>query len=105
MRRPIGPALRLLLASSLLAVGVAAAAAAHPSGSGTWVGRFWPGPSPDGSMPLPQVGMGAWFVLLGVSGGPCGSSHKQQQLPAQLPPHMCARTFPHTRSLALAPFA
>jgi hypothetical protein len=55
MRRPIGPALRLLLASSLLAVGVAAAAAAHPSGSGTWVGRFWPGPSPDGSMPLPQL--------------------------------------------------
>lgn len=50
MMRPNWPL--LLLASSLLA---AAAAAPAPPPPGTWVGRFWPGPLADGSMPLPQV--------------------------------------------------
>lgn len=51
MRGSIRPPPLLLLAT--LALGAVAAAAAPPSG--TWVGRFWPGPSADGSMPLPQV--------------------------------------------------
>lgn len=52
MMRPNWPPL-LLLACSLLAAAAAAAPSTPPPG--TWVGRFWPGPLADGSMPLPQL--------------------------------------------------
>lgn len=56
MMRPNWPPL-LLLACSLLAAAAPAAPSTPPPG--TWVGRFWPGPLADGSMPLPQV----WGIL------------------------------------------